>query len=119
VASGFSRKNVKLIDHTQPFVVLTDLQELGNRVALRAKMRVVGGMLHETCAYRICDDAANGERDLAIIPYHALEAITLPGLLLMAPSEVKAGVRFGRFDERLAIRAVAKTVDEKMDVVQA
>ena len=63
-------------------------------------MRVVGGMLHEPCAYRICDDIANGERDLVIIPHDSLEAVTLPELLSMAPLEVEARILFDRFDER-------------------
>jgi hypothetical protein len=81
-------------------------------------MWVVGGMLDETCAYWIRDDIANRERYLVIIPHHALEAITLPELLLVALFEAESRVLFRRFDECLAIRAVAKTVDEKVDVVR-
>ena len=81
-------------------------------------MWVVGGMLYETCAYWIRDDIANRERDLVIIPHHALEAITLPELLLIALFEEEARVLFRRFDECLTVRAVAKTVNEKMDMVR-
>ncbi len=75
MASAFRRKSRS--SHPR-LAVLTDLQELGDRVTLRSEVRILRRVFNPARAYWVRDDVPNGEHKLLVVANHSLEPVSLP-----------------------------------------